>query len=79
MSFCNGTKGSKTDSDSSLKTLIRDRVSILKKLKPLLENSVFWMDVSSEEEQRQLADCDTFQGNGNNFGEANIIPSSFLV
>jgi hypothetical protein len=50
MSFCNGTKGSKTDSDSSTaaaKTLIGDRDSILKKLKPLLENSVFWMGVSS--------------------------------
>jgi len=37
------------------------------------------MDISSEEEQRQLTDCDTFQENGNNIGEANIIPSSFSV
>jgi hypothetical protein len=43
----------------------------LKKLKPLLENSVFWMDVSSEE--RKLTDCETFQENGNKTGEANII------
>jgi hypothetical protein len=37
------------------------------------------MDISSEEEQQQLTDCDTFQENKNNIGEGNIIPSSFLV
>jgi hypothetical protein len=53
LSFCVGARGSKTDSDSSsavAKTLTRDRERILKTLKPLLENSIFWMDVSSEEE-----------------------------
>jgi len=53
LSFCNGTKGSKTDSYSSLavaKTLTWDRESILKTLKPLLETLVFWLEVSSEEE-----------------------------